>query len=92
MLLDITITTENKDDKLIIKIIDKGLGISKEHHSSVFHKFYRVPTGNVHDVKGFGIGLNYVSLLVKKHHGTIKLESENGEGSTFILTFKTQNK
>jgi len=86
--IDIQITTQNKGDKLFISIADKGLGIDKEHQSHIFDKFYRVPTGNVHDVKGFGIGLNYVNLLVKKHHGNIKLESEKGEGSTFILTFK----
>ena len=86
--LDVNIRTENKEGKLQILIKDKGLGIAKEHQAHIFDKFYRVPTGNVHDVKGFGIGLNYVNLLVKKHNGTIQLESEKGEGSTFILTFK----
>ncbi len=87
--LDISVETKNSKDEIIISITDHGLGISKEHQSHIFDKFYRVPTGNVHDVKGFGIGLNYVSLLVKKHNGSIKLESHIGQGSTFIITFKS---
>jgi two-component system phosphate regulon sensor histidine kinase PhoR len=86
--LDISISTRNVNDEIEISISDKGLGISSEHQPFVFDKFYRVPTGNVHDVKGFGIGLNYVNLLVQRHNGKIILRSKKGEGSTFILTFK----
>jgi two-component system phosphate regulon sensor histidine kinase PhoR len=86
--LNISISTKNTENEISISISDKGLGISSEYQPYVFEKFYRVPTGNLHDVKGFGIGLNYVYLLVDKHQGKIKLKSQSGEGSTFVLTFK----
>lgn len=87
--LDVTVTTKNTPEKLEISFTDKGLGIAAENQPHIFEKFYRVSTGNVHDVKGFGIGLNYVHLLVRKHEGNISLKSELGKGSSFILTFKT---
>ena len=87
--LDVTISTKNEGGKLIIEITDKGIGIPKEFQSQIFEKFYRVPTGNLHNVKGFGIGLNYVEVLVKKHNGTIQLSSKPEKGTTFTLTFKT---
>tara|TARA_R110002050_G_scaffold220557_1_gene356394 strand:- start:3129 stop:4394 length:1266 start_codon:yes stop_codon:yes gene_type:complete len=86
--VDITISTKNVGDKIQISVADKGLGISAEHQRQIFDKFYRVPTGNLHNVKGFGIGLNYVNLLIKKHNGTIEVNSKPGQGATFILSFK----
>ncbi|UTW65276.1 HAMP domain-containing histidine kinase [bacterium SCSIO 12643] len=86
--LNISIATQSTAEEISISISDKGLGIDSEYQPYIFEKFYRVPTGNLHDVKGFGIGLNYVYLLVHKHHGKIKLKSQPGEGSTFVLTFK----
>ncbi len=83
----ITITTENKTNQTIcIHIADNGLGIVKENQKKVFTKFYRVPTGNIHNTKGFGIGLNYVSLIAKAHKGTITLQSQLNQGTTFTLT------
>ncbi|MCU0438062.1 MAG: HAMP domain-containing histidine kinase [Raineya sp.] len=83
--IDIAVNTENKNNQLIIKISDKGIGISKENQAMVFDKFYRVPQGNTHDVKGFGLGLSYVKDIVEKHQGSISLESKLGKGSTFIV-------
>lgn len=81
----ITIRTKNIGNGLQIAIEDNGLGINKEARKYIFDKFYRVPTGNLHDIKGFGLGLSYVQAIVVAHGGTIDVESELGKGSTFIL-------
>ena len=83
---DIKISTGIVNHTLEIRVSDHGIGISKDDQKHVFEKFYRVSTGNVHNVKGFGIGLSYVAQVVKLHHGHIELESELGHGSTFIIT------
>jgi len=85
------VSVHTKDDKkrLLIEINDAGIGISKEHQKKIFTKFYRVSTGNLHDVKGFGLGLNFVKNMVKLHGGVIQLESRMGEGSSFKLFFPT---
>ena len=82
---DITISTKTTDTQFIISVSDHGMGISKEDQKHIFEKFYRVSTGNVHNVKGFGIGLNYVQQVVALHKGTISVESTLGEGSTFTV-------
>jgi len=68
-----------------IHIMDQGLGITKENQGKIFDKLYRVPNGNTHDVKGFGLGLSYSKIIVKKHHGEICVKSKLGEGSTFTV-------
>ncbi|MEQ8927455.1 MAG: HAMP domain-containing sensor histidine kinase [Fulvivirga sp.] len=80
---DITISTESVKDKIWVAIEDNGIGISTENQKKVFDKFYRVSTGNRHDVKCFGLGLSYVMQVVKAHKGSLKLISELGKGSTF---------
>lgn len=79
----IHIRTENISTGVILKISDHGIGMTKEAVEKIFDKFYRVSTGNVHDVKGFGLGLAYVKSVIGMHHGTISVKSEPGKGSTF---------
>ena len=83
----ISIRTENYEDGVMVEISDKGIGMTKESLKHIFDKFYRVHTGNRHDVKGFGLGLSYVKALMNAHKGNIKVESEIGKGSTFTLFF-----
>jgi len=83
---EITITTRNTGKNLIIEIADKGIGMTKEQSKRIFDQFYRVPTGNLHDVKGFGLGLNYVQDIIKKLNGTIKVSSEKDRGTTFEIS------
>jgi two-component system phosphate regulon sensor histidine kinase PhoR len=86
---EIEVNTLNLKNKLIISIADKGIGIAKAEQKKVFDKFYRVPTGNIHNVKGFGLGLHYVRNIVKAHRWKISLVSELGKGSVF--TFQIPN-
>lgn len=89
----ITISTKSNLQKLIIEVADKGIGMTKDQTKRIFDQFYRVPTGNLHDVKGFGLGLNYVQDIVTQMNGTIKVYSEKDKGTTFevILPFKRNN-
>ena len=83
--LDVYLRTWNDDEHLYLSIRDTGLGIKKENLKKIFDKFYRVHTGNVHDAKGFGLGLAYVHKVVDLHDGEIKVESEYGKGTTFTI-------
>ncbi len=81
----IDVTTENVGNNIILKIADHGNGMTKQVQKKVFEKFYREHTGNVHNVKGHGLGLAYVKQMVDDHQGHVSVESEKGKGSTFII-------
>ena len=87
--LHLLVTTENKDDKVVVTIADNGIGIKKEDIKKIFEKFYRVHTGNRHDVKGFGLGLAYVKNVITNLDGSIYAESDYGIGTKFIITLPT---
>lgn len=83
---EITICCQQTEQAVMISITDRGMGISLDQQKHIFDKFYRVPTGNLHNVKGYGLGLFYVKTMVEKHGGTISVKSELGKGSTFTIT------
>lgn len=83
----IVVTTENKSNGINIKVKDNGIGMTKEDLKHIFDKFFRVHTGNLHDVKGFGLGLSYVKAILDAHKGQITVKSDLGKGSEFTLFF-----
>ncbi len=89
---EISISTQNIGEGILMCVQDTGIGINKENQKRVFEQFYRVSTGNVHNIRGFGLGLSYVKAIVQKHGGDITVDSELGKGSTFkvYLPFKIE--
>jgi len=84
--LQLSVRTANQGERLVVTISDNGIGIRHDDLKHIFDRFFRVHTGNKHDVKGFGLGLAYVKAMVDLMHGSIKVESEFGQGTTFIIT------
>ena len=87
----VKITTRQTGEQVYCSFQDAGVGIAKDQQGKIFQKLYRVPTGNVHSVKGNGLGLSYVRSVVEKHKGSIQVKSEMGKGSKFELIFPAQN-
>lgn len=86
----IMIKTYNSGEDVVLEVIDNGIGIAKSEQKKIFEKLYRVPSGNVHNVKGFGLGLSYVQKIIQMHDGNISVESEPGKGSTFRIRLKNK--
>ena len=89
---EISVATRNVPGGVEVIVSDRGIGMSKEARKHIFEKFYRVHTGNLHDVKGFGLGLSYVKAMMDAHNGRVDVKSELGKGSSFILFFPFENK
>jgi two-component system, OmpR family, phosphate regulon sensor histidine kinase PhoR len=83
--LHLTVSTLNDNEGIRISVADQGLGLSRDQTQRIFDKFYRVPTGNLHNVKGFGLGLSYVKKMIDAHGGTVQVTSEPGQGSVFSV-------
>jgi two-component system phosphate regulon sensor histidine kinase PhoR len=84
---EITVRLQHHTDTVVLQVEDKGMGIPYDFRSKIFDKFFRVPTGDHHNIKGYGLGLSYVAHVVKQHNGTISVESEPGAGSIFTVKF-----
>ena len=86
----IKINMEEKENSIELKVADNGIGIPADYVNKVFDKFFRVPHGDTHNAKGYGLGLSYVAHVIKKHKGTISVQSETGKGSTFVINLPKQ--
>lgn len=87
---EIVVNTVNSGNYFLIRIKDNGIGISKSNRKKIFDKLYRVPTGNIHNFKGFGLGLSYVKAIIDEHNGEVSVDSEPGKGSTFTIKLPTK--
>jgi two-component system phosphate regulon sensor histidine kinase PhoR len=83
---EVQLEAQVEDDDIIIKVKDKGIGISRSDQKNIFDKFYRVSTGNIHQSKGLGLGLYYVKKIAEAHGGSVGVSSKKGKGSVFIVS------
>ena len=90
--IEITIILKNTNNGFLVSILDKGIGMAHSEKKKIFDKYYRIPSGNQHNTKGFGIGLYYVKEVLKAHHASIEVESEPGKGSNFSILFPKEQK
>ena len=88
---EITFKTFNRGNNIVISVADKGMGMTKDQQEKIFDQFYRIPTGNIHNVKGFGLGLSYVNDIVKRLNGKITVKSEKDKGTQFEVTLPLKN-
>ncbi|MDL2231594.1 HAMP domain-containing histidine kinase [Porphyromonadaceae bacterium OttesenSCG-928-L07] len=89
---EISVYTRNRGDEIIISVVDNGIGIAAKEQKLIFERFYRVSTGNLHDVKGFGLGLSYVKMIIDAHNGKIEVESTLDKGSRFDIVLPLTSK
>jgi two-component system phosphate regulon sensor histidine kinase PhoR len=83
---EIMIDLVGNEKEVIMTVKDNGIGISREYKDRIFEKFFRIPHGDTHNAKGYGLGLSYAAHVIQKHKGKIEVESEEGQGSRFIIT------
>jgi two-component system, OmpR family, phosphate regulon sensor histidine kinase PhoR len=86
----IAVDLKGSETSVVLTISDNGIGIAPEYKDKIFEKFFRVPHGDTHDAKGYGLGLSYVAQVIKKHNGTIEMESQSGKGTSFTITLPKQ--
>lgn len=89
---EIAVTLKNLSDSVVFSVADQGLGIAPEYQKRIFEKFFRVPTGNIHNIKGYGLGLSYAAQVIRHHRGSLTVESALGKGSTFVITLPKNEK
>ena len=82
---EIRIVLTGNEQEVVMKIADNGIGIPAEYKEKIFEKFFRVPHGDTHNARGYGLGLSYAAQVIKKHQGSIRVESEEGKGAQFII-------
>jgi two-component system phosphate regulon sensor histidine kinase PhoR len=89
---EIMVCTSSNDREVTISVIDNGIGIARKDQKLIFERFYRVSTGNLHDVKGFGLGLSYVKKIIEAHGGRVEVESSPDNGSRFDVVLPLDKK